>query len=238
MTSFQFHKLKSVLLITLILSGPCLLNINAQEVKNTAIEPSATVDQETQKKAVEWVTSLKLNDQEKEKRVIAIISTHLDAIKKWHNDHPASTVPEGINPVTGKSLSELDRQIIADSAMPGSIHENLMAGLRKELSEAQVEAVLDKYTVGKVAFTMAGYHAIVPDLTPEEESTIYGFLKEAREMAVDYKSMKQISAIFEIYKTKSEQYLNSRGRNWRVLYKTYVDSVKAKKEAAAKAATK
>lgn len=104
-----------------------------------------------------------------------------------------------------------------------------MAGLRKDLSEEQVEAILDKYTVGKVAFTMAGYHAIVPDLTPEEAATILGYLKEAREMAVDYKSMKQISAIFEIYKTKSEQYLNSNGRNWKALYKAYSDSVKAKK---------
>jgi hypothetical protein len=78
---------------------------------------------------------------------------------------------------------------------------------------------------------MKGYHAIVPDLTAEEEKVILGYMKEAREMAVDYKSMKQISAIFEIFKTKSEQYLNSKGRNWRALYKAYVDSVLAKKEA-------
>jgi len=106
------------------------------------------------------------------------------------------------------------------------------------LSEEQVESILDKYTVGKVAFTLAGYHSIVPDLTSEEETTILGFLKEAREMAVDYKSMKQISSIFEIYKTKSEQYLNSNGRNWRALYKAYSDSVKAKKAEEAKAVNK
>jgi fructose-1,6-bisphosphatase len=52
------------------------------------------------------------------------------------------------------------------------------------------------------------------------------------EQAIDYKNMNQISAIFEIYKTKSEQYLNSNGRNWRQLYKAYVDKVKAEKEAA------
>jgi hypothetical protein len=52
------------------------------------------------------------------------------------------------------------------------------------------------------------------------------------EQAIDYKNMNQISAIFEIYKTKSEQYLKSNGRNWRQLYKAYVDKVKAEKEAA------
>ena len=81
--------------------------------------------------------------------------------------------------------------------------------------QEQVEAILDKYTVGKVAFTMAGYHAIVPNLTTEEEATIRGFLKQAREEAVDYKNMNEISAIFKIYKTKSEQYLISRGARWR-----------------------
>ena len=46
--------------------------------------------------------------------------------------------------------------------------------------------------------------------------------------------MQQISAIFEIYKTKNEQYLNNNGRNWRQMYKDYTDAVKAKKAADAK----
>ena len=108
-----------------------------------------------------------------------------------------------------------------------------MTGLRKDLTEDQVNAILDKYTVGKVAFTMNGYKAIVPDLTPTEDSVILSNLQQAREQAVDFKNVKQISAIFEIYKTKSEQYLNANGRSWRALYKTYVDAQKAKKAAAA-----
>ncbi|MGV8136774.1 MAG: DUF3826 domain-containing protein [Mangrovibacterium sp.] len=212
---------KLVLALMLISSG-----VNAQENGN----PEVTEKSDQEKKAAEWVSTLGLGDPEKEARVTAVVAHHLTAVRDWHNAHPASTVPEGINPVTGNRLTELDRQIIADSAMPGSVHQALMAGLRAELTEEQVEAILDKYTVGKVAFTMKGYHAIVPDLTAEEEATILGFLKEAREMAVDYKSMKQISAIFEIYKTKSEQYLNSRGRNWKALYKAYVDYLKAQKE--------
>lgn len=189
-------------------------------------------DADQKAKAAEWVGSLKLADLEKAARVQAVITTHLQAIRDWHNEHPASTVPAGINPVTGKPLNDLDRQVIADSAMPKTVHENLMAGLGKDLSAEQVEAILDKYTIGKVAFTMGGYRAIVPDLTPEEEATILGFLKQAREQAIDFKSVKEISAIFEIYKTKSEQYLNSNGRNWKALYKAYSDAAKAKKAAA------
>jgi hypothetical protein len=191
----------------------------------------AKSDADQAKKAAEWVASLNLGDAAKEARLQEVITAHLKAVRDWHNDHPFNTVPAGINPATGKRLSDLDRQMIADSAMPKSVHETLMAGLRNNLTEAQVEAILDKYTVGKVAFTMGGYHAIVPDLTPAEEATILGFLKQAREEAVDYKNMNQISAIFEIHKTRSEQYLNANGRNWKQLYKAFTDAAKARKAA-------
>jgi hypothetical protein len=218
-----------------------------QQAKSVAAEPSgsqgvdkaaaarAKSDEQQEKKAAEWAASLKLGDAEKEARVREVIATHLKAIRDWHNEHPYTTVPAGINPVTGNPLSNLDREVIADSAMPRSVHENLMTGLRKDLTPEQVEAILDKYTVGKVAFTMKGYRAIVPDLTDEEAATIEGYLKEARERAVDFKSMKAISAIFEIYKTKSEQYLNSKGRDWKALYKAFVEARNAEKAAAARA---
>ena len=75
-------------------------------------------------------------------------------------------------------------------------------------------------------------------LTPAEEATILGFLKQAREEAVDYKNMNQVSVIFEIYKTKSEQYLNSNGRNWKEMYKAFTDAAKAKKAAAGRPSAK
>lgn len=203
-----------------------------------SVEQRVKSDADQEKKAAEWVSTLELKDPAKEKRVQALIATHLKTIRDWHNDHPYTTVPAGINPVTGNKLSELDRQVIANSAMPKTVHEDLMNGLRKDLTEEQVEAILDKYTIGKVAFTMNGYKSIVPNLTAEEEATILKFLKQAREQAVDYKNMNQISAIFEIYKTKSEQYLNSNGRNWKQIYKDYTNMIKAKKAADAAAKQK
>jgi hypothetical protein len=197
-----------------------------------ATDAKAKPDADTEKKAGEWTASLKLDDPVKETRVKEVITTHLKAVHDWHNEHPLTTVPAGVNPATGRRLSDLDRQMIADSAIPRSVHSNLMAGLRKDLSPEQVEAILDKYTVGKVAFTLNGYHSIVSDLTKEEEAAILVFLKQAREEAVDYKNMNEISGVFEIYKTKSEQYLNSKGRNWHDLYKAYTDAAKAKKAAA------
>lgn len=202
----------------------------AQSAGDTATAKTKA-DEELAKKANEWVSTLQLNDTVKSQRVATAITEHLKAVRDWNNTHPATTVPAGINPATGNKLSEMDRQIIAMSAMPSSVHQNLMNALNADLAPEQVEKVLDKYTIGKVDFTLRGYKAIVPDLTVEEETKILGFLKQAREQSIDYKNTKQISAIFEIYKTKCEQYLNSNGRNWHQLYKTYTDKIKAEKKA-------
>lgn len=198
---------------------------------NTAVKAQSSPAADDVAKAKEWISSLALNDVQKEKRLVGVVATHLTTIKEWHNSHPASTVPAGINPLDGKPLSELHRQIIADSAMPSTVHQDLMSGLRKELTEAQVALILDKYTIGKVAFTMKGYQAIVPEMTAVETAEIQKLLELAREQAVDYKSMKEISAIFEIYKTQAEQYLNNHGRNWRQMYADYTKKIKAEKAA-------
>ena len=195
----------------------------------------AQVDTALESKAAGWVVSLQLNDNAKAEKVKTAIATHLTAVKDWHNSHSYTLVPEGINPANGNKLTELDRDIIICSTKPKSVHENLMVVLRAELDSVQVEIILDKYTIGKVEFTLKGYKAIVPDLTAKEETEILKNLKQAREQAIDYKNMREISAIFEIYKTKCEQYLNNNGRSWRQLYKAYTDKIKAEKEAAKKA---
>ena len=197
-----------------------------------AIPAFSQIDTAIDNKSASWVAALQLSDKAKAKKVQDAITTHLTAVRDWHNSQPFTLVPEGINPANGSKLSELDRDIIICSTKPKSIHDNLMTVLRTELDSAQVEAVLDKYTVGKVDFTLKGYKAIVPDLTAKEEAEIVKNLKQAREQAIDYKNMKEISAIFEIYKTRCEQYLNNNGRSWRQLYKAYTDKIKAEKEAA------
>lgn len=233
----SFKPLFTCVVATLLLVGATHAQTAAPADAKTTMSPEARAksDQETDKKAGEWVASLALNDVKKEAAVKEVIATHLKTIRDWNNNHPYTTVPAGINPATGNPLTTLDRQVIAISAMPKSIHENLMTGLRQNLNEQQVETILDKYTIGKVAFTLNGYKAIVPNLTEQEEKVLVDNLKKAREQAIDYKNMKQISAIFEIYKTKNEQYLNTNGRNWHDMFKAYTDAVKAKK-AAVKAA--
>ena len=191
----------------------------------------AQVSDESMKKAAGWVAKLQLDDKSKEERVTQVIAKHLTAINDWHNAH-ADMIPDGaINPQTGNKLSVLERQVIADSSQPSSIRQALLDGLNADLTAGQVEQVLDLYTVGKVAFTMKAYKEIVPDMTAEDEAFLMKNLKEARLMAVDYKNMKEISAIFEIFKTKNEQYFTNSGRDWHTMYSAYVKQLKARKAA-------
>jgi hypothetical protein len=227
--------MKKQLIIVAAFAGLLTASINAsaQTAPATAQTDTKAKGNDVEDKASQWAAALNLNDKAKEGRVKDAILTHLTAVRDWNNSHDYTLVPEGINPATGKPLNKLERQIIINSTIPKSVHENLMAALHKDLTDAQVEEVLDKYTVGKVAFTLNGYKSIVPDLTPADESVILTNLKKAREQAIDYKNMQQISGIFEIYKTQIENYFTNSGRNWHSMFKTYVDGVKAKKAAAA-----
>jgi hypothetical protein len=181
-------------------------------------------------KAASFVTALNLSDTAKASRVKQLIIAHLTAVRDWNNNHDYTLVPEGLNPITGKVFNKLERQVIINSTIPKMVHETLMIGLRKDLTEDQVETILDKYTIGKVAFTMKGYKSIVKNLTKDDETFILTNLKLAREQAIDYKNVDQISTIFKIYKTKIEDYFtNTVGRNWKQMYKAYADAAKAQK---------
>src|SRR5687767_6488787 len=114
----MIKQLSSAIVLLLLLPVFCL----AQADSSKSAAALAKSNEEVDRKAAGWTAGLKLSDNEKEKRVANAIALHLKTIRDWHNSHPFSSVPAGINPVTGNKLSDLDRQIIANSSMPGSIH--------------------------------------------------------------------------------------------------------------------
>lgn len=221
-------------MIFVLLLAVSSLTLSSQAIKAQVAAPAKAEKKakltDPDAKAADWAASLNLTDTAKVNRVKQLIAMHLKAVRDWNNSHDYTLVPEGMNPITGKVFSKLERQIIINSTIPKTVHETLMTGLRKDLTEDQVEAILDKYTIGKVAFTLNGYRSIVPNLNKDEEAVILTNLKAAREQAIDYKSIDQISVIFKIYKTKIEDYFtNTDGRNWKQMYKAYADAAKAKK---------
>lgn len=225
---------KIIIICAVTLVGLCPFQaisqiVTKQEVKLFLKDGIRAVPSAEQKrKAVQWIQDLNLKDNQKVEMLSKVVADYLKAIRDWHNSHSYESVPAGINPKTGLPLSELERQIIIDSSIPDSVQGNFMKRLNENLTKKQVEAILDKWTIGKVDFTFSAYKTIVPDLKPKEQAVILGYLKQARAQAIGFKSMKEISAIFEIYKTKCEDYLNTHGRNWRQIYQDYYDKVHAK----------
>ena len=57
-----------------------------------------------------------------------------------------------------------------------------------------------------------------------------GFLVTLLALCMTISVQAQVSAIFEIYKTKIEQYFTNSGRDWRTMYRAYVQQLKAKKK--------
>ena len=189
---------------------------------------AAAADESVLKKSQEIIAALNLTDEKAANLATTAVYNHRRAVRDWHNTHPYTIIPE-VDQATGRKLSKVEREMMADKSIPESVHARLLKDLNRVLTPEQVEQVFDGYTVGKVAFTMKGYYAIVPDLTDEEARVIEGYLKQAREEALECKSMKAISQVFEVYKSKCEQYLNSNGRNWRQLFKDYVNKRNAEK---------
>lgn len=191
---------------------------------------AAAADESVLKKSQEIIAALNLTDEKAANLATTAVYNHRRAVRDWHNTHPYTIIPE-VDQAMGRKLSKVEREMMADKSIPESVHARLLKDLNRVLTPEQVEQVFDGYTVGKVAFTMKGYYAIVPDLTDEEARVIEGYLKQAREEALECKSMKAISQVFEVYKSKCEQYLNSNGRNWRQLFKDYVNKRNAEKKA-------
>lgn len=191
---------------------------------------AAAADESVLKKSQEIIAALNLTDEKAANLATTAVYNHRRAVRDWHNTHPYTIIPE-VDQATGRKLSKVEREMMADKSIPESVHARLLKDLNRVLTPEQVEQVFDGYTVGKVAFTMKGYYAIVPDLTDEEARVIEGYLNQAREEALECKSMKAISQVFEVYKSKCEQYLNSNGRNWRQLFKDYVNKRNAEKKA-------
>lgn len=193
---------------------------------------AAAADESVYRKSQEIVSKLNLSDE----RAIAVATTavynHRRAVRDWHNTHPYTMIPE-VDKSTGKKLSKVEREMMANRMIPIKERNRLMKDLRSVLTEEQIEQIFDEYTVGKVAFTMQGYRAIVPDMTAEDEQVLLGHLKQARSEAIDCKSMKAISQVFEIHKTKCEQHFTDTGRPWREMFKAYVDKRNAEKKAKA-----
>ncbi len=171
-----------------------------QGLRSIAPTPSAASNQSFEKKAAGIAAGLQLNDQVKEKAVYEAVLTQTKAVRDAHN--------AGFRPAK-------------------SVHADFNTALASVLTADQIDKVKDALTGDKTRKTFQVYHEIVTDLSAEDDKVILGLLNQAREESLDVKNLEEMAPIYKTYKNQIEAYIDSHGRDYKSLYKKFVDGQKA-----------
>jgi ABC-type Na+ transport system ATPase subunit NatA len=91
------------------------------------------------------------------------------------------------------------------------LHESFISTLKGKLSAEQVEKVKDGMTYRILPITYEAYLDMLPRLTEEQNTKIYSYLQEARELAMDAESSDKKHAVFGKYKGRINNYLSAAG---------------------------
>lgn len=163
---------------------------------------NATVEDRTLK----IMQVLALTDSANSNRVHDAIYAHYHALRARDEaiDDELGTLSKG-------SAEWRSQRLVMIPEMSKPLHDRFVATLAQNLTPAQLEAVKDKMTYGKVEFTYTGYCTIVPGLTDADKAKIMDLLKQAREVAMDGGSSGEKTAIFQQYKEQINDYLKGEG---------------------------
>jgi len=197
-----FTKQAIVLVSTII----CIINANAQNNDAAYIN---TITQRAQK----IVATLGISDSTKFYTVQGIIVQQYQNLNHHHNTFNQqvisiksdSTINKQTASASISSIEEKRTHFFAD------LHKKYIAQLQAELNAEQITKVKDGMTYNKVAVTYNGYCAMILNLTQEQKTTIFNYLVEAREFAMDAESSKKKDEWFGKYKGRINNYLSSQG---------------------------
>jgi hypothetical protein len=155
---------------------------------------------------------LALPDPAAAKRVHDAILAHYEAINAWHaaNDGAVASLKKPA-PGASKPSDEAQAEIATRNAALAELHSAFLGALAKDLTPAQVEQVKDELTYNTVKFTYDNYLKFFPTLTDADKAVVLGYLKEAREQAIDGGSQPQKVAIFKVYKGRIQNFLSKHG---------------------------
>ena len=109
-------------------------------------------------------------------------------------------------------------------------HAVFLNQLQEIMTMAQIDQVKDGMTYRVFPITMAAYEDMLPNLTPEQKTKIYEWLKEARELAMDEGSSNKKHAMFGKYKGRINNYLSAQGYDMKKESRDWEERVKQRKE--------
>lgn len=161
------------------------------------------------KRVGEITAALSLTDDVKAAKVKNVLVEQYRFLRDWQEQNQAK--------IKAKDKEATEQAMAARKAQ----REKFLSLLSAELTPEQVEIVKDKMTYNKVKVTFDAYVAQNPTMNDEQKAKVLGWLRDAREEAIDGTSADEKSNIFNKYKGRINNYLAKEG----------VTKPKAKKDA-------
>lgn len=163
-------------------------------------------------RAVKIVNSLSLTDPGKYDNILSIVANQYLELNAIHDNNKAAIEAIKKNTVSRESVESLIKKQEADkSEKLAKLHSAFVAQLKNNLSDEQVEKVKDGMTYGVLPITWKAYQDMLPNLTTEQKEKMYGWLVEARELAMDEGSSEKKHGVFGKYKGRINNYLSAAG---------------------------
>jgi hypothetical protein len=219
-------KSTSIPILLTVAAFACLLSTASAQYSlppGSAEDVEATYITAIENRTAAIMTLLQLSDTNKAVRVHDII------IAQYRKLKARDEAIDSLLKLQGKEATYANRASLLQSESK-VLHDQFLARLSAELTPEQIEMVKDKMTYNKVKVTYDAYCSIIPGLTEADKTEILNTLKLARDEAIDGGSAGEKSAIFQKYKDRINDYLNSHGHDVAKAYKEY----EAKQQAKAK----
>lgn len=216
---------KQILVVLILL---CCLHATAQQNTVTDTAYVRVITERTAK----IVNTLFVNDSVQYKKVHQQLTQQYLQLNTIQDGSKAA-----IAAIKAKLLSkeETDAAIKAEEDRKAlalkQLHDGFIAQLKTSLSTDQIEKVKDGMTYRILPVTWTAYLDMIPRLTQEQKDKMYGWLVEARELAMDEGSSEKKHAVFGKYKGRINNYLSAAGYDMKKEGEDWQKRIQAAKDA-------
>lgn len=198
---FKFSLAKNILTLTAVFILVQSAAAQQDEYKKVITERSAKI-----------VNTLQITDSGKYKVVLGLLVDQYFRLNLIHEADKAaleaiknqSSVKEEMDKAAKIQDEKKSQQLV-------QLHSKFIALLEDQLTKEQTEKIKDGMTYGVLPITWAAYQDMLPQLTADQKTQIYNWLKEARELAMDQGSSEKKHAVFGKYKGRINNYLSAAG---------------------------
>ena len=111
------------------------------------------------------------------------------------------------------------------------LHNEFISKLKSTITEEQIEKIKDGMTYSILPVTWKAYQEMIPRLTQVQKDKMYGWLLEARELAMDEGSSDKKHAVFGKYKGRINNYLSAEGYDMKKEGEDWAKRIQAAKDA-------